>query len=556
MNYLFEILGSLGIFMLGMKFMSDGLQKASGSKLRTIMGHMTRNRFMGIFTGFFTTSLIQSSSATTVMVVSFVNAGLLTLRESVGVIMGANIGTTVTLWIVAIIGKIKVSALAMPAIGIGFPLILFRSKKWADIGQILVGFGLLFLGLQFLKEAAPDVKSHPEYLEFLNQYTDLGFLSILIFIVVGTVLTVTVQSSSAATAITLTMAMKGWIDFPTACAMVLGENIGTTITAYLASIGTNVNARRAARVHLIFNVLGVFWMLAAFPVFTEFIDWLVSGDSNDNNKIGYHMSLFHTCFNIMNTLVFLAFVPQLAKLVEKLVQPRPDEDTGYHLKYIPTGLQGSGELSLLEAREEISRMTETTEEMCRIASELIQGDGNNTDAALKKQEAREKYSDQMEVEITRFLRKCSRDNLTPKGIDIATAYMRIVNELESIADCCYTLSILGVRRHQNKHTFSERKHADLDEYASLILDFIRFNKLHLENRLTSQELKEAYQKEAKINSMRNQLRKVATKAMSAETPEASNIEAGLNYLDIIRRYENIGDYCLNISQALRSLPKD
>ena len=268
-----NILGSLGIFLFGMKVMSEGIQKTAGNRLRSILAYMTQNRFTGVITGFITTCLVQSSSATTVMVISFVNAGLLTLTESIGIIMGANIGTTITGWMVAILGfKFKITTIALPSIGIGLPLIFSKVIKRKNLGEIFVGFGLLFLGLKFLKESVPDIKNNPEVLEFLKSYTDLGMVSVLIFVVVGVFLTIIVQSSSAAMTITITMAFKGWIDFPTAAALVLGENIGTTITAYLASLGGNYHAKRASRAHMIFNLLGVTWMLISFSIFVLAFD--------------------------------------------------------------------------------------------------------------------------------------------------------------------------------------------------------------------------------------------------------------------------------------------
>jgi phosphate:Na+ symporter len=279
-----EIAGSLALFIYGMKVMSDGVQKAAGERLHRIMNYMTGNRFAGVLTGFLITGIIQSSSATTVMVVSFVNAGLLSLNQSIGVIMGANIGTTVTGWIVALLGfKVKITALALPAVAVGLVLVLARRLRKREWGEALIGFGLLFLGLQFLKGSVPEIRDNPEVLHFLSRYTDMGLLSFLIFVCAGTVLTVVVQSSSAAMAITLTMAYAGWIDFPTAAAIVLGENIGTTVTAFVASIGTSVNARRAARVHLLFNVAGVLWMAAAFNPFLRLVELLVPGDLGGQN---------------------------------------------------------------------------------------------------------------------------------------------------------------------------------------------------------------------------------------------------------------------------------
>ena len=316
-----NVLGSLGVFLFGMKVMSEGIQKVAGNRLRSILSYMTQNRVAGIFTGFMTTCMVQSSSATTVMVVSFVNAGLLTLVQSIGVIMGANIGTTLTGWLVSILGfKFKIANIALPAIGIGLPLIFSKLTKRKNIGEIFVGFGLLFLGLKFLKSSVPNIKDNPEVLQFLSNYTDLGIVSLFIFIAVGVVLTIVVQSSSAAMTITITMAYSGWIDYPTACALILGENIGTTITAYLASINGNYHAKRAARAHMIINLIGVVWMIIAFKYFIQLIDsiapesvpygidtYSVSPELFQNIPI--HLSLFHTLFNIINVMVLIWFVP-------------------------------------------------------------------------------------------------------------------------------------------------------------------------------------------------------------------------------------------------------
>ncbi|MCD6396145.1 MAG: Na/Pi cotransporter family protein, partial [Spirochaetaceae bacterium] len=313
MYQILSIAGSLGLFLFGMKIMSDGIQKAAGDRLKAILNLMTKNRVFAVFTGFFITALIQSSSATTVMIVSFVNAGLLNLGQAIGVIMGANIGTTVTGWIVALLGfKIKITSMALPSIGIGLPFFFSKNINKKEFGEILIGFGLLFLGLAFLKDSVPDIKSHPEILEFIQNLTGYGIGSIILFVIIGSLITVIVQSSSAAMAITLTMAWSGWIDFPTAAAIVLGENIGTTITAYLASIGTSINARRASRAHTLFNIFGVIWMLILFKPFIYLVDIIVPGDISAGSNpasIPAHLAMFHTLFNLINTIFSIFFIP-------------------------------------------------------------------------------------------------------------------------------------------------------------------------------------------------------------------------------------------------------
>jgi phosphate:Na+ symporter len=312
-----QVLGALGIFLYGMKLMSEGIQNAAGDKLRNILSGMTKNKYLGILTGFMVTALIQSSSATTVMVVSFVNAGLLTLVESIGVIMGANIGTTVTLWIIAVLGKIEMQKVAIGLIGIAFPFVFSKNDRTKFLAEFVLGFGILFIGLDFLKDSVPDIKSQPEVLAFVKNFTNISFpyASILLFVLFGTVLTLVVQSSSAATAITLTLLMQGWIPFELACAMVLGENIGTTVTANIAAMIANVHAKRAARFHFLFNVLGVVWMLIVFKPFTgaiesfidsSFFSRLASFVGNENESIG--MAIFHTSFNILNVLVLFGLL--------------------------------------------------------------------------------------------------------------------------------------------------------------------------------------------------------------------------------------------------------
>lgn len=320
-----QLVGALGLFLFGMKVMSDALLKLAGNKMRSILATMTSNKYLGIFTGFLITSIIQSSSATTLMVVSFSNAGLLTLAESISVIMGANIGTTITAWLITILGfKVSMSTIALPLIGFGFAFTFLKKEQALNWGNFIIGFALLFIGLQFLKEAMPDLNNNPEILSFLSQYTELGFLSVLLFLLIGTVLTVVIQSSSATMALTLIMTAEGWIPFELAAAMVLGENIGTTITANLAAMIANYQAKRTARAHLVFNLLGVLWLLILFYPFLKFISWLtvyLGSESPYVNAaaIPVAISLFHTMFNIINTFILMWFINPIAKLVERIV---------------------------------------------------------------------------------------------------------------------------------------------------------------------------------------------------------------------------------------------
>jgi phosphate:Na+ symporter len=546
---LLEIIGSLGLFLFGMKIMSEGIQKASGDRLHTIMNFMTGNRFAAVFTGFAVTALIQSSSATTVMVVSFVNAALLTLTQAIGVIMGANIGTTVTGWIVAILGfKFKIVTVALPAIGLGFPLLLIRKWGKQAWGEALVGFGLLFLGLDYLKHSVPDIKSNPEVLEFLTNYTDLGFLSLLLFILVGALLTVLVQSSSAAMAITLTMAHAGWIDVYTAAAIVLGENIGTTITAFLASIGTQVNARRAARAHTLFNLLGVVWMLILFKPFLNLVDTIVPGDMFTQDGITTHLAMFHTLFNIVNTCLLVWFVTHLEKIVTKIVPAHDEEQMGeYSLKYLSSPLQDTGEINILEAQMELAKMMGILEKMFTRFLHLLKQPANDVTSEVEKLEKMEQYTDQMQEQITQFLIECSRDELNEASATNANFMIRIANEMESVGDSCFTLGLLCQRRSNKNITLPKKALEDLAPYTDLVQQFMAFTTSHLNESISETQFSEAYHLEDEIDALRKKLKKSA----QIRLQQGAEVKGELLFIDMLQHIEHIGDYCLNISEALR-----
>ncbi|MBN2509191.1 MAG: Na/Pi cotransporter family protein [Spirochaetales bacterium] len=552
---LLEIVGSLGLFLFGMKTMSDGIQKSAGERLQGILNFMTRNRFVAVLTGFFLTAVIQSSSASTVMIVSFVNAGLLSLSQAIGAIMGANIGTTVTAWIVSFFGfKFKIIALALPAIGIGMPLII--AKKWGkqDLGEVLVGFGLLFIGLDFLKDSVPDIKNNPEVLQFLADYTNLGFLSFLIFVIVGAALTVVVQSSSAAMTITITMAYSGWIDFPTAAAIVLGENIGTTVTAFLASIGTDINARRAARAHTLFNVIGVIWMAFLFRFFLNFIDAIVPGSPygpEGAHNIPLHLSLFHTMFNITNTFVFIWFIPQIAKLVEILV-PRKEEDSmkgRYTLKYLSSSIQDTPELNLIKAKVEISKMAKVAEEMYNKFLEIFCEKPKHMNQMVLTAHEMEDMTDQMQEEISAYLSKCSQENLTVRSQQNIPPMIRIVHELESIADSIYNLMRISDVRVRKGLEFHPEGTEDLKPYLEKVRKFLTFIQAHLNEHLSSNEMIEALQLEDEINKTLKDLIKSSRKRLR----NGEDVRTELLYLDMVKELEQIGDFSLNVAEALRTI---
>jgi len=548
---IFKLLGALGVFLYGMRVMSEGIQKVAGKKMQSILNYMTANRAVAVLTGFLITALVQSSSATTVMVVSFVNASLLTLTQAIGVVMGANIGTTVTTWIVSIIGfKFKITAIALPIVGIGLPFMFSKYKKRRDIGDILIGFGLLFLGLMFLKSSVPDIKSNPEVLEFLKNYTELGFMSFVIFVVVGSILTVIVQSSSAAMAITVTMAFMGWIGFETAAAIVLGENIGTTVTAYLASMGTSVNARRTARAHFLFNFFGVIWMAFIFKYFTAFILKIAPWDSSLQVNLPLNLSLFHTVFNITNTLICLPFIAQFAKLVNILVKAKEsDLSKEYKLKYISTGLQDTAQMNIQTAKKELTKMALVTEKMFSIFLNVFRNPDKKMGTKVEYVKDMEDLTDQMQEEITKFLAECSKEELSERSIMNVNAMMRVVNELENIGDSCYKLMILTEKKYDNKIQLHNKAMEEFNDFTSLLLEFMGIYKEHMTEHLEKKLLELAYKLESKINHLRDNLKKAAQKRLQV----GADVKSELLYLDLLKHFEHIGDNSLNIAQALRQV---
>ncbi len=469
-----KLLGSLGVFLYGMKLMSEALQKVAGEKMRSILAAMTSNRVKGIFTGVLITAVIQSSSATTVMVVSFVNAGLLSLTESVGVIMGANIGTTVTAWLISILGfKVKMSALALPIIGLGFPLLFSKNTKRKSWGEFIIGFSLLFIGLQFLKESVPDIKHNPEILDFLSNYTHLGYFSLIIFMMVGTVLTVVIQSSSATMALTLVLCVQGLIPFDMAAAMVLGENIGTTITANLAAIVANTSAKRAARAHLIFNLFGVIWILILFYPTIHLIDNIVvemEGKSPllEKAAVPVALSIFHTAFNVMNVLILAWFAPFIVKVVTKLV-PEKDADEDFRLQHIRTGMVSTSEIALLQARNEIAVYGLRASGMFEFVKQMSE---TKSSKEIEKWYAKiskyEDISDRMEEEIAEFLTKVSESRLSTLGTHRVRAMLELIDDIESIADSCYNLGRVYMQKFTGKIKFTPEIEENLKKMFSLV----------------------------------------------------------------------------------------
>lgn len=553
---LFEVLqliGSLGFFIYGMKVMSEGIQKVAGSKMRSILSSMTSNRFKGVFTGFTITSLVQSSSATTVLVVSFVNAGLLSLTESIGVIMGANIGTTITAWLISIVGfKVKIASYALPIIALGFPLMFFNKDKLKFWGEVLVGFALLFMGLALLKDSVPDIKSNPDILAFVSNWSDMGFLSILIFVGIGTLLTVVVQSSSAAMALTLVMANNGWIPFELAAAMVLGENIGTTITANLAAIIGNVHAKRAAFAHFIFNVFGVLWIIILIsPVLYLINAYMVSSGQESPYlvaaSIPIGLSLFHTSFNIVNTLLLIGFVPFIAKVATRIIKSTGDDE--FKLEYISTGMMNTAELSIEEARKETVRLGDVTMKMSKTFRSLLEATKPKKQKSfMKKIKNQEEITDRMEQEISKYLMDVSSGGtLSTDGTKSVTMLLSAVNDLERIGDIFYQMSKDVDRSIKNETHFTKKQLNNLNEMMDMIDKALSIMLANLSGKRGAESLEPAVEVEAKINKMRNKFRKELMKEMDNNSFDPKRDGW---YKDLIHLCEKVGDHVINVSEAL------
>jgi phosphate:Na+ symporter len=548
MTLFFQVLGSLGVFLFGMKVMSEGIQRAAGQRMRAVMSSMTRNRFYSILTGLFITSLIQSSSATTVMVVSFVNAQLLTLFEAIGVILGANLGTTLTFWIISVFGfKFSLSSIALPVIGIGLPLLFIKRGKLNEWGEVVIGFGLLFLGLMFLKDSVPDIRSHPEVLEFVKNYSGHGMYSVLMFIGIGLVLTIVVQSSSVAGAITITLAYKGWIDYHSAAAIVLGENIGTTITANLAAIGGTTAAKRAARAHTLFNVIGVIWMLVVFIPFADMINRIVPGDASQPEHIAINLAAFHSLFNLMNICLLVGFIPQLVRIVTRLVPDEVKTGRAVRLEYFSTPLTKTGELNLAEAERAVSRMSELTIEMFQGFTEVFANPNANVKQKIAELKSYEEASDAMAHDITSYLILCSTDQISPASAPRVAALIRTVAELEEICDGCYRLVIQVERKIRKERDFSAASQIKVSEFAAQVLAFLQFSHSHLGREPSNEAMDTAHRLENEIDARRKSLRRDAVKRMQ----ETNQVKIEMIFLDLISEIETIGNHGLNILQAIR-----
>ena len=569
----FTLLGALGMFLYGMNLMSSGLQKAAGDRLRGFLSAMTSNPFKGVMTGLGITSIIQSSSATTVMVVSFVNAGLLTLVQAIGVIMGANIGTTVTAWMVSWLGfKADISILAVPLMLFGFLFSNSKKDKRKSIGELIVGFSLLFLGLSFMKNSVPDLNETPEVLNFVTSWASHGFGSVLLFLAFGTVLTLVLQSSSATMAITLIMLSMGWIPFDMACAMVLGENIGTTITANIAASVGNTQAKRAAMSHTIFNVFGVVWALMFFKPFLKLVgyitetlfglpnpaadDFVVPEMTNgtatpESTAALYGLSMLHTLFNTINTLILVWFIQWIAKAVSWIIRTPENQDKEvFKLKYISAGPLATPELSVEQAFDEVIHFAQISKNGAVYAKSAVENaDGDKFDELREKLVKYEEISDRIEFEIAAFLNGVSAEEVSESTSLKIKAMYKIVGELESLGDSGETISRILSRKNIHKQKFDSQALENLNTMADAVLAAydVMIENLEAAHKGTLTDIVNAYNAEERLNTLRNNYRDAVIEDMENG---AGSYQTMVYYMDIMNAYERMGDFMINISQDL------
>ena len=566
---IFTLLGALGMFLYGMNLMGSGLQKAAGDRLRGLLSAMTSNPFKGVLTGLGITSVIQSSSATTVMVVSFVNAGLLTLAQAIGVIMGANIGTTVTAWLVSWLGfKADISILAIPLMLLGFLFSNSKKNQRQNIGELIVGFCLLFLGLSFMKESVPDLNETPQVLEFVKAWSGHGFGSVLIFLVFGTLLTLVLQSSSATMAITLIMLSMGWIPFNMACAMVLGENIGTTITANIAAAVGNTQAKRAAMSHTIFNVTGVIWALILFKPFLALVGKItevvfgipnpaaegfavVSPTDPTATSALYGLSMLHTLFNTINTLILIWFVKFIEKAVVWIIKaPKNQEKEVFRLKYISAGPLATPELATEQAFDEIIHFAQISRTGLGYAREAIAETDNDKFEELRGKLVKyEEISDRIEYEIASFLNAVSEGDISEETSRKIKAMYKIIGELESLGDSGETISRVLARRNIHKKIFDQETVKKIEGMVAAVDHAYEAMLVNLEAAHKGElvEISNAYNAEDRINNLRNNLREAEIEELESNR---KNYHASVYYMDIVSELEKMGDFIINISQTL------
>lgn len=552
----FILLGSLAMFLYGMTLMNGGLQQAAGAKLRKLLSSMTTNRFKGVLTGFSITALVQSSSITTVMTVSFVNAGVLTLMQSAGVVMGANIGTTFTAWLVDIFGfKVDITPYTLVILVIGLPLLFLNSSKTKGWANTIIGFSLLFMGLGFLKNAVPDLDSNSSIVQFFLMMNNIPYISSLIFVLFGALLTIIIQSSSATLALTMTLMAGGMIPFEIGAAMVLGENIGTTITAELAAMVGNVHARRTARIHSAFNIIGVGWVLLIFPFFLKGIAFLTENIAGGNpifEPLLYGstgLAILHTTFNLANVLLMIWFVPQLVQYAERSVKPKGDKDELFQLEYLGESQNITPAVLILEAQKELHKFGNIAGRMSCFSKDLLfEKQGKKQRKIIQRIAKYEEITDKLEVEIANYLNKISGSDVDqPLAIRI-NGMNRIANNLERIGDLFYQISKTIEKKNEEKIVFSELQNQRLLELFDLIDEAFMAMVKNLSKSPKEVSLNCAEEIENRINIKRDKIRQEYYGLMTKS--DKKSIESGLLYINIFSSLERIGDHIINVSEGV------
>ena len=551
----FNILGSLGLFLFGMKMMSDALQQLSGERMRSVMQSMTGNRVKGIISGFLITSAIQSSSATTVMVVCFVNAGLLKLREAIGVIMGANLGTTATAWIIASLGfRFSLSDIAVPIVGVGTIFIMIKRLN-SNFGNFLVGFGLLFVGLDFLKSAVPDMSADSAFIQWITEYSNLGFLSVLIFLIFGMVLTLLVQSSSVAVAITITMAAKGWIPLELAAAIVLGENIGTTITANLAAIPAGINAKRAAVAHTLFNVIGVCWVLIVFSYFVDMVKFIVPLVDNPTQdqmatNIAERIAMFHSMFNLCNICVLVWFVPVLEKIACTIVPRGKDSKRPSQverIEFLSRNINDMGELVIVEGQKELVKLSNISGEMFNGFVHILQNPDKDLSSEVARLRDLEKESDELALALTNFFVKCSSQKLSQESLKQVSRNMMIIPELEAMCDACYRLITFARKRYRRQLSDSILQSSAFVQLCDEMSKFVRFMNKSLENDETLTASLEGF---ITIRESLSLVRKSLRKEAIAQMESGGVTQGGILFIEMLSACGRVNAHALNVLEAM------
>lgn len=535
--------------------MSEGIQKAGGVQLRKVLEMMTRNRFLGVLTGFLLTAFVQSSSATTVMTVSFVNAGLLTLVESAGIIMGANIGTTITAWIISILGfQVKLHTLSIPIFALAVPLLFVSRGKFRFWGEFLIGFAILFLGLNFLKESIPALQADSELLATLANYSNSGWLSGLLFIFIGAVISAIVQSSSAAMALILVMSANGWIPLEVAATMVLGMNIGTTVTAEIASLVGNVFAKRSARIHTLFNVLGVIWMFLILPFFLKFLDQILQNTLyttsayTEPNNVPIALSAFHTVFNILNTLIFIGLIPWLTKLATRTVKSKGEEDEIRRLDYLGA-MVSTPELSILEVQKKVVHFGDITSRMSGFAQKMLFSiDPDEPNQMFKKIIKYENITDNIERELSDYLINLSKEEVTPQTSLKIRGLLDTCGELERIADIFYQMGKTIERKQEEKIWFNQNQRIKLTQLFDLVDQaFVVMNKNIAATTTSNMAVQNANQIEKQINALKDTMRQESNDNINKE---GYNVYSALIYSNLFSALERIGDHIENVTEAV------